>query len=229
MSDFLIMFLLYSCLSSVGCWSIKWRMRLKGGLSLHKQSSRVPGKSSFLTLISLGKYLTKTRCGISRWHISCLLSELEQIPALGWPGRTGVPGHWLRCPGLWLAPIWAMLCPEGPVRARRSAPCPRTSRAPLALARAGCRPGTRSCCWPGHGCSHTEPARSWAGPAPRGHTRPPRGAGRSENLPCYLSMCKITQALQLLQGVCVPWGLLQNCLRNASKDLDCRLLFLRLS
>lgn len=91
MSDFLIMFLLYSCLSSVGCWSIKWRMRLKGGLSLHKQSSRVPGKSSFLTLISLGKYITKTQCGISRCHMSYLLSELKQIPALGWPGRTGVP------------------------------------------------------------------------------------------------------------------------------------------
>lgn len=147
MSDFLIMFLLYSCLSSVGCWSIKWRMRLKGGLSLHKQSSRVPGKSSFLTLINLGKYITKRLCGISRWHTSCLLSELKQIPALGWPGRTGVPGHCLWCPRLWLALLWAMLCPEGPIR--HSAPCPRTSRALLALARAGATGCSRVFVYPG--------------------------------------------------------------------------------
>lgn len=227
MSDFLIMFLLYSCLSSVGCWSIKWRMRLKGGLSLHKQSSRVPGKSSFLTLISLGKYITKTRCGISRWHMSCLLSELKQIPALGWPGRTGVPGHWLSCPRLWLAPIWAVLCPEGPIHP--SAPCPRTS---WALPWAGCWPGTLSCCccWLGHA------AGTWSVQGPG--LGQPAGAttahlaweGRSQKLPCYLSTCKITQALQLgAPGWLCTLGLLWNCLRNASKDLDCRLQFLRLS
>lgn len=218
MSDFLIMFLLYSCLSSVGCWSIKWRMRLKGGLSLHKQSSRVPGKSSFLTLISLGKYITKTRCGISRWHMSCLLSELKQIPALGWPGRTGVPGHWLWCPRLWLAPIWAMLCPEGPIHC--SAPCPRTSWALLALPRAGC--------WPGHGAAAgwSMDAVTWSVDHPP--LGQPAGAtpvrlvreGRSKKLPCYLSMCTFTQALQLGAPGCLctlgaPLQLPKKCLQGS--------------
>lgn len=218
MSDFLIMFLLYSCLSSVGCWSIKWRMRLKGGLSLHKQSSRVPGKSSFLTLISLGKYITKTQCGISRWHMSCLLSELKQIPARGWPGRTGVPGHWLWCPCLWLAPIWAMLCPEGPVHG--SAPCPRTSQALLTLAWAGCWPRTWSCCWLGHGCSHLECARSWAGTAPGATPACLAWEEQSQKLPCGLSMCKITQALQLGASGCLctlraPLELPKKCLQGS--------------
>lgn len=52
----------------------------------------------------------------------------------------------------------------------------------------------------------------------------------SQKLPCY---CPCAKSLRLykwvLQGVCVPWGHLWNCLRNASKDLDCRLQFLRLS
>lgn len=98
MSDFLIMFLLYSCLSSVGCWSIEWRMRLKGGLSLHKQSSRVPGKSSFLTNKSGEVHHKNTMWNLRRWRMSCLLSELKPILALGWPGRTEMPGHWFWCP-----------------------------------------------------------------------------------------------------------------------------------
>lgn len=44
--------------------------------------------------------------------------------------------------------------------------------------------------------------------------------------PCALSLKLYNW---VLQGVSVPWGLLCNCLRNASKDLDCRLQFLRLS
>jgi len=91
------MFLLYSCLSSVGCWSIEWRMRLKGGLSLHKQSSREPGKSSFLTNKSGQVRYSTTMWNLWRWHMSCLLSELKQILALRWPSRTAVPGHWLWC------------------------------------------------------------------------------------------------------------------------------------
>lgn len=155
MSDFLILFLLYSCLSSVGCWSIKWRMRLKGGLSLHKQSSRVPGKSSFLTLISLGKYITQAPCGVSRWHMSCLLSELKQIPALGWPGRTAVPALCLCCPVAGRDLSLAGHC---------SALCPRTCWALLSSA------GPWSC------CSH----REWQGPAWDSHTQPLLWEGKWE-------------------------------------------------
>lgn len=169
MSDFLIMFLLYSCLSSVGCWSIKWRMRLKGGLSLHKQSSRVPGKSSFLTLISLGKYITKTQCGISRWHMSCLLSELKPIPAFGWPGRTGVPGH-----RLWFVP-GTDLSPAVPRGARPS--LSSVSQDKLSPALGWLLAQDKELLLPGATWSHMERARSWVGTA-AGAT-PPAWRGRA--------------------------------------------------
>lgn len=76
--------------------------------------------------------------------------------------------------------------------------------------------------------------RSLHGPGqgqPAGAT-PARPAGQAGARNCPAT-CPCAKSLRLykwvLQGGCVPWGLLQNCLRNASKDLDCRLLFLRLS
>lgn len=162
MSDFLIMFLLYSCLSSVGCWSIKWRMRLKGGLSLHKQSSRVPGKSSFLTLISLGKYITKTRCGISRWHMSCLLSELKHsCPWVAWQDRSA----WSLAvmPSFVAGTDLSHAVPRGAHPLLSSVSQDKPSSA--GLAPGWLLAGTRSCCWLEHGCSHMECGPSSSGTA----------------------------------------------------------------
>lgn len=113
MSDFLIMFLLYSCLSSVGCWSIEWRMRLEGGLSLHKQSSRVPGKSSFLTNKSGEVHYKTTMRNLWRWRMSCLLSEPKVILALGWPGKTEMPGRWVWCPTFVVGADLSHAVPQG--------------------------------------------------------------------------------------------------------------------
>lgn len=128
MSDFLIMFLLYSCLSSVGCWSIEWRMRLKGGLSLHKQSSRVPGKSSFLTNKSGEVHYKNTMWNLWRWQL--FAQWTDSCPWVAWQDRTAWSlvlmllfrgWHWLescyalqwpvRCSILWVVRTsWALVC-----------------------------------------------------------------------------------------------------------------------
>lgn len=112
MSDFLIMFLLYSCPSSVGCWSIEWRMRLKGGLILHKQSSRARKVVSLLT--NLGKYITKTSYGISKddvWAV-CSVNRKSFLPLGGLAGQKClVPGSDASI--LWLALTWVARAPLG--------------------------------------------------------------------------------------------------------------------
>lgn len=141
-------------------------------------------------------------------------AETDSCPWVAWQDRSA----WslaIMPLCLWLAPIWAMLCPEGPVHG--SAPCPRTSQALLALAQAGWWPRTWSCCWLGHGCSHLECARSWAGTAPGATPACLAWEERSQKLPCYLSMYKITQALQLgAPGcLCIPLELPKKCLQGS--------------
>lgn len=74
--------------------------------------------------------------------------------------------------------------------------------------------GTRSCCWLERGCSHME-----CGPSSSGTARLVR-EGRSKKLPCYLSMCTFTQALQLGAPGCLctlgaPLQLPKKCLQGS--------------
>lgn len=139
--------------------------------------------------------------------MSCLLSELKQIPApwVTWQDRSAWSPAVM--PSFVAGTDFSRAVPKGAHPLLSSVSQDKLSPAlgwllawdmELLLLLAGA------------GCSHMERARSWAGTAQHGR------AG-ARNCP---ATCPRAKSLRLynwvLQGVRVPQGLLWNCLRNAS-------------
>lgn len=107
---------------------------------------------------------------------------MKQIPALGWPGRPGVPGHLAVMPSLAAGTDLSPAVPRGAQDKASPGPGWLLAR-DTELMLAGAR------------CSDTERARARAGTARGATAARPAREGRSEKLPCCLSVCKIAQAL----------------------------------